>query len=414
LSITFPSHIRIYCVGGAVRDRLLDLPVKDRDYVVVGATPSDMTARGFRPVGKDFPVFLHPQTQEEFALARTERKTAKGYKGFAIHTSPEVTLEEDLRRRDLTINALAEDEDGQITDPYGGLADLDAKVLRHVSEAFAEDPVRILRVARFAARFPDFHVDPGTMALMGRMVVEGEVDVLVPERVWQELARGLMERRPSRLLGVLRECGALTRILPEVERLFGVPQNPKHHPEIDTGDHVLRVIDQTAAQGFSLPVRWAALLHDLGKGLTPQAAWPNHGGHEARGARLVDDIGKRLRVPSECTGLARIVTQWHGLAHQANQLSAAGLLNVLEKTDALRRPDRFHLFLQACAADSQGRPGYETRPFPQAERLLQALTTARSVDAGAVAEQTVDKSDIPAAVRAARLAAIHQEICRGA
>lgn len=410
MPITFPSHVHVYTVGGAVRDRLLGLPVQDRDHVVVGATPEEMTARGFRPVGKDFPVFLHPDTQEEFALARTERKTARGYKGFAVYASPEVTLEEDLRRRDLTINALAEDAEGHIIDPYGGRADLEARVLRHVSEAFVEDPVRILRVARFAARFPDFHIAPETLLLMQRMVRDGEVDALVAERTWQELARGLMERHPARMLSVLRECGALARLLPEVDRLFGVSQNPVSHPEIDTGDHILRVIDKTAALGFELPVRWAALLHDLGKGLTPQSAWPNHGGHEARGAALVDAIGMRLRVPRECTELARVVAQWHGMAHQALSLTPEKLLDVLDRTDALRRPERFELFLQACIADFHGRPGYEERAFPQADRLRQALAIIQSVDAGAIASQITDKSEIPQAVRIARLTALNQRM----
>lgn len=408
LPIPFPPHVRIYTVGGAVRDRLLGLPVQDRDHVVVGATPEEMTARGYRPVGKDFPVFLHPDTQEEFALARTERKTARGYKGFAVHASPEVTLEEDLRRRDLTINALAEDAAGRIVDPYGGRADVEARVLRHVSEAFAEDPVRILRVARFSARFPDFHIAPETMLLMQRMVRDGEVDALVPERTWQELARGLMEQQPARLLVTLRECGALARLLPEVDRLFGVPQNPSTHPEIDTGDHVLRVINKTAELGFELPVRWAALLHDLGKGLTPHSAWPDHGGHEARGVAVVEAIGERLRVPRECTELARTVAQWHGMAHQAMQLAPEKLMDLLEKTDALRRPERFESFLQACIADFHGRPGYEDRAFPQADRLRHALAIVQSVDAGTAARQAADKSSIPLAVRNARLAALNQ------
>ncbi len=397
-------------MGGAVRDRLLGLPVQDRDYVVVGATPEDMTARGFRPVGKDFPVFLHPDTQEEFALARTERKTARGYKGFTVYASPDVTLEEDLRRRDLTINAMAEDAEGRIVDPYGGRADLEGRVLRHVSEAFAEDPVRILRVARFAARFPTFRIAPETMELMRRMAREGEVDALVPERIWQELARGLMEQRPSRLITVLRESGALARILPEVDTLFGVPQDPAKHPEVDTGEHVLRVLDRSAAQGLELAVRWACLLHDLGKGLTPPDTWPDHRGHEDRGAALVEGIGQRLRVPRDCTDLARIVTRWHGMAHQAGHLGPEGLLDMLDRCDALRRPDRFELFLQACAADFHGRPGFEARAFSQADRLRHALAIVQSVDAGAVARQAIDKAGVPGAVRSARLTALRQQM----
>ncbi|KAB2936986.1 MAG: multifunctional CCA addition/repair protein, partial [Rhodocyclaceae bacterium] len=288
--------MRIYVVGGAVRDRLLGLPVQDCDHVVVGATPEEMLARGFRPVGKDFPVFLHPETHEEHALARTERKTAPGYKGFVFHTAADVTLEQDLARRDLTINAIACAEDGTLVDPFGGQADLAARVLRHVGPAFAEDPVRVLRVARFAARFADFRVAEETLALMRLMVDNGEVDHLVPERVWQELSRGLMEARPSRMLAVLHECGALAKILPELDRLFGVPQPAEHHPEIDTGAHVLRVVDQAAARHFALPVRFAALLHDLGKGVTPHAEWPHHHGHEATGAALAEAVGARLRA----------------------------------------------------------------------------------------------------------------------
>jgi len=308
--LRFPAHIQVYVVGGAVRDRLLGLAPglssHDRDHVVVGATPEEMVALGFQPVGKDFPVFLHPRTHEEYALARTERKTARGYKGFQVYATPDVTLEEDLRRRDLTINAMAENEAGEIIDPYGGRADLAARVFRHVSTAFSEDPVRILRVARFAARFAEFSLAPETLALMRKMTADGEVDALVPERVWQELARGLMETRPSRMFLLLRECGALTKLLPELDALFGVPQNPKNHPEIDTGDHVMRVIDRAAAESQPLPVRYAALLHDLGKGLTPRANWPNHGGHEAAGLELVKQVGQRLRAPTDCTGLAQM------------------------------------------------------------------------------------------------------------
>jgi len=410
-----------------VRDRLLGLAPglssHDRDHVVVGATPEEMTALGFQPVGKDFPVFLHPQTHEEYALARTERKTARGYKGFQVYATPDVTLEDDLRRRDLTINAMAENEAGEVIDPYGGRADLDARVFRHVSAAFAEDPVRILRVARFTARFPDFSLAPETLELMRSMVSNAEVDALVPERVWQELARGLMETRPSRMFLLLRECGALAKLLPELDTLFGVPQRseavgasaltdsacpsraPKSHPEIDTGDHVMRVIDRTAIEAHPLPIRYAALLHDLGKGLTPPENWPHHGGHEAAGVELVKQVGKRLRAPTDCTGLAQIVARWHGQVHNADQMGAAGLLDLLEQTDAFRRPERFGDFLLACAADFHGRPGYEGLAYSQSQRLLHALAAARQVDAGAIAQQSAP-ADIPKAIHNARLQAI--------
>ena len=409
----FPAHIQVYVVGGAVRDRLLGLEpglqTHDRDHVVVGATPEDMTALGFQPVGKDFPVFLHPKTHEEYALARTERKTARGYKGFQVRAASDVTLAEDLQRRDLTINAIAEDAAGELIDPYNGRADLEARIFRHVSAAFSEDPVRILRVARFSARFPEFSVAPETLALMRDMTANGEVDALVPERVWQEVARGLMERQPSRMFLLLRACGALARLLPELDVLFGVPQNPKSHPEIDTGDHVMRVIDQAAAAGQPLPVRYAALLHDLGKGLTPKENWPNHGGHETAGLALVKQVSLRLRAPTECAGLAQIVARWHGQAHQADTMGAEGLLDLLENTDAFRRADRFEHFLQACVADFHGRPGWETRPFPQAERLHLALTAARQIDAGALARQVAPEA-IPDTIRQARLQAIRQAL----
>ena len=405
--------MKTYTVGGAVRDELLGRPVTDRDHVVVGATPEMMVAQGFRPVGQDFPVFLHPETREEYALARTERKSGRGYKGFTVYAAPEVSLEEDLRRRDLTINAMALDEAGNLIDPYGGQSDLEAKLFRHVSPAFAEDPVRILRVARFAARFVDFSVAVETLALMRQMVDAGEVDALVPERVWQEVARGLMEARPSRMFLALRECGALARLFPEIDRLFGVPQPPAHHPEVDTGDHVMRVIDWAAAQHLPLPVRFAALTHDLGKGVTPSTEWPTHHGHEARGADLVRGLCERLRVPAECRDLAVAVAREHGLVHRADELRPGTIVELLERVDAFRRPERFEQFLQACESDFRGRPGYEARPFPALDRLRRALTVAQGVDAGAVARR-VDKAHIREAVFQARAEAVAADFQAGA
>jgi tRNA nucleotidyltransferase (CCA-adding enzyme) len=402
--------MQTYIVGGAVRDELLGLPVQDRDHVVVGATPEDMVRLGFRPVGKDFPVFLHPQTHEEYALARTERKTARGYKGFQVYAAPEVTLEEDLARRDLTINAIAKDEAGGYIDPYHGRRDIEARVLRHVSPAFVEDPVRILRVARFAARFTDFVVAEETNALMREMVANGEVDALVPERVWQELARGLMEAKPSRMFEVLRACGALARILPEVDRLFGVPQNPKSHPEIDTGVHVMLVIDRSAIEGRALPVRFAALTHDLGKGATPKDEWPHHGGHEARSVELVLKVANRIRVPNDCRELAVLVARWHGEVHNAAEANPDTLVTLLTHVDAFRQPDRFELFLQACEADYRGRPGYEDKPMVSADRLRAAYTAAASVDAGAIAREHQGGEAIKQAVFEARVVAVMQRL----
>jgi tRNA nucleotidyltransferase (CCA-adding enzyme) len=397
--------MKTYAVGGAVRDRLLGLPVSDRDYVVVGATPDEMLALGFLPVGKDFPVFLHPRSHAEYALARTERKSGHGYKGFKVYAAPEVTLEEDLRRRDLTINAIAEDETGALVDPYGGQRDLAARVFRHVSEAFAEDPVRILRVARFAARLTDFSVAPETLSLMRSMVDKGEVDALVPERVWQEVARGLMESRPSRMFQVLRDCGALARLFPEIDRLFGVPQPPEHHPEIDTGVHVMLVVDWAARQGCSLPVRFAALTHDLGKGMTPQALWPKHHGHEGKSVDLVRGISERLRVPADCRDLAIAVARDHGNVHRALELRPMTVVELLERVDAFRRPDRFGEFLLACECDFRGRPGFETREFHATQYLQEALAAARDVDAGAIAH-SVAPEQIRDAVFRARVDAV--------
>ena len=397
--------MKVYAVGGAVRDELLGLPVADRDYVVVGATPEEMVAQGFRPVGKDFPVFLHPRTHEEYALARTERKTARGYKGFQVFAAPEVTLEEDLARRDLTINAIAKDEAGVFIDPYGGMADLKAGVLRHVSPAFVEDPVRVLRVARFAARF-GFAIAPETLALMREMAANGEVDALVPERVWQELARGLMEKTPSRMFLALRECGALVRILPELDALFGVPQTEQYHPEIDTGVHVMMVLDYAAAQNYDLPVRFAALTHDLGKGTTPRAEWPRHIAHEERSFELAKPLCQRLRVPNDCRELALMVARFHGVPLRAFELRPETLLKLLLDTDALRQPWRFEAFLLACTADCCGRLGYQDAVFEPAYFLRQALKIAQGVDAGAVAQQCSDPAKIRDRVYEARLAAI--------
>jgi len=398
--------MKTYTVGGAVRDGLLGLPVKDRDHVVVGATPQQLLELGFRPVGKDFPVFLHPETHEEYALARTERKTAPGYKGFAFHAAPDVTLEDDLARRDLTINAIAQDEDGTLVDPYHGRADLEARVFRHVSEAFVEDPVRILRVARFAARFADFTVAPETNALMQRMVQEGEVDALVPERVWQELARGLMEHKPSRMFEVLRACGALRRILPELDALWGVPQPEKWHPEIDTGVHVMLVVDWAAAQDFSLPIRFAALLHDLGKGTTPPEIWPRHHGHEARSERLAEDVCTRLKVPGECRDLALMTAREHGNVGRSFEMRPDTLVKFFARCDAFRKPQRFVDMLRASECDHRGRTGLELQPFPQAAYLEGALQAAQAIDAGTIAQQQAQPQRIPEAILAARTAQV--------
>jgi len=403
--------VKIYRVGGSVRDELLGVEVKDRDWVIVGATTEELVARGFRPVGRDFPVFLHPETQEEYALARTERKTGPGYRGFVVQADPGVTLEDDLQRRDLTINAMAIAEDGTVVDPYGGLADLRAGVLRHVGVAFAEDPVRILRVARFAARFDGFTVAAETMALMQEMVRAGEADALVPERVWQEFSRGLMEGRPSRMFDVLRACGALARVIPELDRLWGVPQPSVPHPEIDTGVHAMMVVDFAADAGASLPVRFAALVHDLGKGTTPPDEWPRHISHEQRSVRLVDELCERLRVPTECRDLARIVAREHGIVHRALELRAGTITRLLERIDFARRPQRLESVLAACEADYRGRLGRAARAYPQAQHLHKAARAFASVDTASIARVHADApQQIREALHEARARAVAEAL----
>lgn len=402
--------MKVYEVGGVVRDALLGRPPGDRDWVVVGATPQQMLDAGFRPVGQDFPVFLHPQTGEEYALARTERKSAPGYHGFQFHAAPDVTLEQDLQRRDLTINAIARDTDGTLIDPCGGQRDLAARILRHVSPAFVEDPVRLLRLARLAARFHGFTVAPETEALLQRMVTDGEVDHLVPERVWQELSRGLMEARPERMFDVLRRCGALARLLPEVDRLWGVPQPEAHHPEIDTGKHLMLVLQQCARLAAPLAVRWACLVHDLGKGTTSPDQWPRHIGHEARSAKLAAAVAQRLRVPTECRALADVVAREHGNIHRSADLGAAALVRLLERCDAIRRPQRFADVLLACECDARGRTGLADRPYPQRDRLAAALQAALGIDTAAVAAAAAAAGRggpaIGEAVREARVMAV--------
>jgi len=385
----YTAFVEIYEVGGAVRDALLGLPVHDRDWVVVGASPELMIEAGYLPVGKDFPVFLHPRTREEHALARTERKTARGYHGFSFHADPGVTLEQDLARRDLTINAMARDAQGRVIDPYGGRRDLHARVLRHVTGSFREDPVRVLRLARFAARFADFSIAPETLSLMRGMVQDGEVDALVPERVWQELARGLCEARPSRMFEVLRECGALARLLPEVDRLWGVPQPEAHHPEVDTGVHLMMVLDMSARLGAPLEVRFACLTHDLGKGTTPAHVLPRHLGHEERSARMLRALAQRLRVPVDCRELAEVVAREHGNIHRSASLGPAARVRLLERCDAIRKPARFGQVLLACECDARGRLGLQEQPYPPREQLLAALDAALSVDTATVASEAV-------------------------
>ena len=402
--------MKVYAVGGTVRDDLLGIASGDHDWVVVGASPQQMLDAGYLPVGRDFPVFLHPTTHDEYALARTERKTAPGYHGFVFHADAGVTLDEDLQRRDLTINAMARDADGTLIDPCGGQRDLAAKLLRHVSLAFAEDPVRILRLARFAARFADFTVAPETLALMREMVAAGEVDALVSERVWQELSRGLMEARPSRMFEVLRSCGALARLLPEVDRLWGVPQRADYHPEVDTGVHLMMVLDMSARLGTPLAVRFACLGHDLGKGTTPADVLPRHIGHEQRSVALVRAVCERLRVPVDCRELAEVVAREHGNVHRSAEFGAAALVRLLDRCDAWRRPERFAEMLLACECDARGRLGLEESAYPQRARLLAVLDTARSVNSAAVAADAAARGlsgpAIGEALHAARVLAV--------
>jgi tRNA nucleotidyltransferase (CCA-adding enzyme) len=381
--------MKTYLVGGAVRDKLLGIEVADHDFVVVGATPEEMVQAGFTPVGSDFPVFLHPQTREEYALARTERKSGHGYKGFTVYASPDVTLEEDLRRRDLTINAMAEDEDGNLIDPFGGQEDLRDGKLRHVSEAFAEDPVRILRVARFAARYArwGFKVAHSTNKLMKQMVADGEVDFLVPERVWAELERALGEDRPSRFFKVLRACGALARLFPEIDALYGVPQPEHAHREVDTGVHAMMVLDKAADLSTDTRVRFAALLHDLGKGATPEEEWPHHYEHEQRGADMVANFCQRFRVPNDYRDLAVITARYHGECHRIFELRPNTAVRVLESMDAFRKPERVELFALACEADFRGRKDMEDEPYPQGELLRAVFAATQAVDSNAIARE---------------------------
>ena len=400
--------MRVYLVGGAVRDRLLGRAVGERDWVVVGATPAELTSQGYAPVGKDFPVFLHPKSKEEYALARQERKVAPGYHGFTTVFSPEVTLEEDLKRRDLTINAMAEDADGRIVDPYGGQRDLAQRLLRHVSDAFAEDPVRVLRVARFAARYAEagFQIAPETVALMAQMTASGEIAALTPERVWRETARALLEPRPDVYFEILRTCGALQVLMPELAALHGVPQPPKWHPEVDTFVHVMLAVRYAAQRQAPLTIRYAVLLHDLGKALTPPDHWPSHHGHEELGQAPIEKLSHRLRAPNDCRELAVLTSRQHTLVHRALELRPATLMKLFAETDALRRPERFYELLLACECDARGRAGLESRPYPQADYLRQARAAAAAANLGPEERQGLDGPQIGAALQERRLAAV--------
>jgi tRNA nucleotidyltransferase (CCA-adding enzyme) len=400
--------MEVYLVGGAVRDEQLGLPVKERDWCVVGATPDQLKALGYRQVGRDFPVFLHPDTGEEYALARTERKTSPGYHGFEFRSSPDVTIEDDLRRRDLTINAMAKSSSGELLDPFNGLQDLKDRVLRHVSESFSEDPVRILRVAKFAARFAPlgFRVADETLALMAEIVENGEASELVPHRVWKECEAALATEKPRVFFEVLRRCGALAVVLPEIDALFGVPQPEEWHPEVDCGLHAMMVVEQAAALTPAVDVRFAALVHDLGKATTPQRMWPSHHGHERRSVRLIKDLAARMPIPSACRELALSVAEYHGHCHNAFELRAATILKVLERTDAFRRPERFRKFLLACEADSRGRTGFEERPYPQASYFAGALQAAAAISAQDLVRDGLEGAQIGEALRRKRVQAI--------
>lgn len=400
--------MQVYLVGGAVRDRLLGRQVKERDFVVVGARPEELESQGFVPVGREFPVFLHPQTHEEYALARLERKVAPGYRGFTTQFSPDVTLEEDLRRRDLTINAMAESAAGEIVDPYGGQRDLEARLLRHVSDAFVEDPVRVLRVARFAARYAElgFRVAEETVALMRAMTLSGELSALVPERVWQETERALGESRPDVFFETLRQCGALEVVFPEIEALFGVPQPPRWHPEIDTGVHVLLALRYAARAGFSARVRFAVLMHDLGKARTAPERWPSHRGHEEAGVPLIEALCARLKVPNGFKDVALLTARHHALVHRAKELRPATVLKLLEATDAFRRPERFEEMLCACEADARGRTGLEAQPYPQADFLRGAYAATAAVTLSPSERQGLEGAAFGERLHEKRVAAI--------
>jgi tRNA nucleotidyltransferase (CCA-adding enzyme) len=400
--------MEIYLVGGAVRDKLLGLPVLEKDWVVIGESPDSMLKQGFRPVGKDFPVFLHPQSHDEYALARTERKTAPGYKGFAVHASPEVTLEQDLIRRDLTINAMAMTPLGQLIDPYGGQQDLENRVFRHISPAFAEDPVRILRVARFAARYKHlgFTLAEETRELMQSMVAAGEVDYLVPERVWAELLKALKEQSPSAFFYILKDCTALEKIFPEINCLFGVPQPEKYHPEIDTGLHCMLCLEQAAQLSATPEVRFAALVHDMGKGITPKDIWPHHYGHEENGLRVLEKLCARLRVPNSFKALAMLVMQYHTHCHKVFELRASTLTDVLAALGAFKANNALPEFLLACEADAKGRTGFEHVPYPQAKMIKLAAKSAASVDTSAILNSELQGAQIGAAIRRLRIKAV--------
>ncbi|MDT8450285.1 MAG: multifunctional CCA addition/repair protein [Wenzhouxiangellaceae bacterium] len=400
------AGLEVYRVGGAVRDRLLGRAPAENDFVVVGASPAELERRGFRAVGRDFPVFLHPETGEEFALARTERKSGRGYAGFVFHTGPDVGLTDDLRRRDLTINAIAEDRNGRLIDPFGGRDDLDAGVLRHVSDAFVEDPLRLIRLARFATRLADFRIAPETMTLARRLVASGEVDHLVAERVWQETARALMHDRPSRFFEVLRAAGALERIAPEIDALWGVPQAPEHHPEIDTGVHTMMVLDLAASLDAPLAVRFACLVHDLGKPLTPAGQLPRHHGHEKRGLKPIGRVCQRLRVPNDCRDLGLIVGEHHLVCHRALELRGSTVVRMFHRLDAFRRPERFERFLLACECDRRGREGRADEPYPQAAFLQRALAAARAIGAAALKRRGLSGKALGEALDAERAAAV--------
>ncbi len=403
--------MQIYLVGGAVRDRLLGIPVKDRDWIVVGSTPEEMLDKGFKAVGKDFPVFLHPETKEEYALARTERKSGKGYKGFTFHTSVDVTLEDDLQRRDLTINAIAEDEEGKLIDPYGGEADLKQGMLRHVSAAFVEDPLRVLRIARFAASL-GFKIAPETTRLLKEISETDELDVLVPERVWTETEKALTGKYPARFILVLRSCNALEKLFPEIDALFGVPQPKEYHPEIDTGLHTIMSLNQSVRLSDNPMIRFAVLVHDLGKATTPEKELPHHHGHEARGVKIIDKLCKRYRIPNKYHELASSVSRFHLDCHRIQEMKPETILKKLEQLDAFRRPERFEQFLIACEADARGRASFEDRDYPQAEYFMNALKAANEIDTKSLQEQGFEGKALGKEIKKQRIKNIKQIITK--